>query len=588
MGGLTTTTYGIAGVNSTVTTTRSNQVSTTILKDPFGQVVEVDAPDGSRTTTTYDGYQIYVSIQPSSGTPQARSFYYDALGRLTSKNEPETNMQTYGGFNALNQPTVVKEAYGTIDARIRTLAFDGFGRLTSMANGSDNLLYTYTGPNLTFASRTVGGQTVSQTFAYNGVGGRLSSETTIQPGLTTDIGYTYDPTGRLTGLSYPSGRAVGYGYDALDRVTSITNNGAALVSNITFDDWGNRYQTIFASTSQDTWVADLTGTRLDTWSIGYVGGGSSKGYQYDNATNILKTAGEWTTLIHDKLGRLTEADGFGIKTAHTYDAFGNAITHTATANGSPVPPAFNNFVFDPLVNNQIPGQEKNQALTGWNTNLRGEATLVGTATSSGTVLGLGWDGLGLVKSVMWNGGNQNFLYAPSGMRVSLTDAVTSANNRKYAYTTQGLLLGEYVNATGTPSWKRDVVYLGSQAIAEIDANGVHELHSDHLGSPRLITKGSGTWASSDNGKVDGTLAYGPYGEALSSTGYVPLTGYTGHVQTDTSGLIYMRGRYYSPAWHAFVNSDQGVDQNSLNQRAYSCREPVYGDGSEWDDFSKDY
>ena len=99
-----------------------------------------------------------------------------------------------------------------------------------------------------------------------------------------------------------------------------------------------------------------------------------------------------------------------------------------------------------------------------------------------------------------------------------------------------------MNTTGTPSWKRDVVYLGSQPIAEIDANGVHELHSDHLGSPRLITKGAGTWASGSDGSVDSTQAYGPYGELMSQTGYVPLTGYTGHMQTDVSGLIYMRGR----------------------------------------------
>ena len=127
------------------------------------------------------------------------------------------------------------------------------------------------------------------------------------------------------------------------------------------------------------------------------------------------------------------------------------------------------------------------------------------------------------------------------------------------------------------AWRRDVVYLGSQAVAEIDANGVHELHSDHLGSPRLITKGAGTWASSLIGTAEATQAYGPYGELLSQTGsYLPTTGYTGHLQTDASGLIYMRGRYYSPAWHAFVNSDQGADSGQWNQRAYVGGSPFMG------------
>ena len=569
VGGGTTMSYSASGIYSLATTILSNQISSTTWTDPLGQVVEMDAPGGTITKATYDGggHRVSLTITPITGTAQIRTWFYDALGRLTTKTEPETNTQVYGAFNALNQPTSVTEAYGTLDRRDRTLTYDSFGRMLSMTSSTDSLTNTYTGPNLTSASRTVGGVTVSQSFAYNGAGGRLSSETTTQPGLTTTIGYAYDALGRLQTLTYPDNRAVGYGYDALSRINNITNNGAPLVSSIQFDDWGNSYQTIFASTSQDTWAADLTGTRLNTWSISYPGGGSSNVYQYNDTTNILKTAGEWT-LTHDNLGHLTEADGFGIKTAHTYDAYGNAITHTATANGNPVPPTFNNFVFNPLVDNQIPGQDKNQVLTGWNTSKRGEATLVGAATSGSTVLGLGWDGLGLVKSIAWNAGNQSFLYAPSGMRVSLSDAMTNANNRKYAYTAQGLLLGEYVNTTGTPSWKRDVVYLGSRAIAEIDVNGVHELHSDHLGSPRLITNGTGS--------VEGTQAYGPYGELMSQTGYVPLTGYTGHVQTDASGLIYMRGRYYSPAWHAFVNSDQGVDPNTWNQRAYVGGGPFMG------------
>ena len=38
-------------------------------------------------------------------------------------------------------------------------------------------------------------------------------------------------------------------------------------------------------------------------------------------------------------------------------------------------------------------------------------------------------------------------------------------------------------------------------------------------------------------------------------------------------LIYMKGRFYSPAWHCFLNSDQGADPNSLNQYAYAGGNP---------------
>jgi RHS repeat-associated protein len=109
--------------------------------------------------------------------------------------------------------------------------------------------------------------------------------------------------------------------------------------------------------------------------------------------------------------------------------------------------------------------------------------------------------------------------------------------------------------------------MSSSWIAEIDGAGVHELHSDHLHTPRVITHGS-------TGAVEGAQTYGPYGELLSAWGYVPLTGYTGHLQTEPNGLIYMKGRFYSPAWHRFLSPDGGADKNQLNQYAYAGGNPM--------------
>jgi RHS repeat-associated protein len=83
-------------------------------------------------------------------------------------------------------------------------------------------------------------------------------------------------------------------------------------------------------------------------------------------------------------------------------------------------------------------------------------------------------------------------------------------------------------------------------------------------------------SSTPKGQIAGQQAFGPYGEEMVGIfngqklpdGYKPLTGYTGHLNEDMTGLIYMKGRYYSPLWHRFINSDQGVDPNSINQFAY--------------------
>jgi RHS repeat-associated protein len=124
------------------------------------------------------------------------------------------------------------------------------------------------------------------------------------------------------------------------------------------------------------------------------------------------------------------------------------------------------------------------------------------------------------------------------------------------------------------------VYAGGAAIAEVGQDGsVFELHCDHLGSPRRVT--DGTPGSPALGQVVGEQAFGPYGESMVGTfngkqfpgGHRPAAGWTGHLNEDPTGLIYMRGRYYSPLWHRFVSSDLGADPKSPNQYAYAGGSP---------------
>lgn len=103
-------------------------------------------------------------------------------------------------------------------------------------------------------------------------------------------------------------------------------------------------------------------------------------------------------------------------------------------------------------------------------------------------------------------------------------------------------------------WKRDISYLGTQEVAEFDANGMHVTHLDHAGSPRMITNASG--------KSESRQKYLPFGETLDQTGPLKTAkGYTNHEQTDSSGLIYMQARFYAPQWHRFTSPDPARDQH---------------------------
>jgi len=311
--------------------------------------------------------------------------------------------------------------------------------------------------------------------------------------------------------------------------------------------------------------------RVSQWAFGPVNGTPEVfPYSYD-AANRLTRAGEWDTLTYDANSRLTHASGFGMENSLVHDAYNNNISSLTTSTGF-VPDSLNNFTFNPIVDNHLPSLSSNGAITQVSEDNFGEITNVGTAIGSQSpALSMTWDSLGRMTSttIGATGAVESHGYAASGLRVSRIDSRDANLNRIYAYTGTGHLLAEYT-AGPTPAWARDVVYLGDLAIAEIDNNGIHELHADHQGTPRVVTGSSGA--------VEGRLAYGPYGELLTGTpyvtGYIPLTGYTGHLQTEPTGLIYMRGRFYSPAWHRFMNSNQGLDPNLINQFGYVFGDPL--------------
>jgi RHS repeat-associated protein len=587
-GVMTTFSYALSGLNTVKTAINS----ATLLKvdattDPFGQTVSQVVSDWQSgayvvvktSAFTYDGAGHLTQAVESdpSGVSQTRTFTYSADGRLTGKMEPETGAQTFSTFNALGLATSVGDG-----VRTRTLAYDGLGRLVSATGVTESLGYTYTGAQLTAASSVSSGQTITQSFTYGSAatGALLAGEGTQTPDFSSSIGYGYTGDGQLHSITYPSGRVVTYGYDTLGRVQTVSQTApggmsGATVATVGYDAaWGLESSLQFASGASSLWTTQADGLHLKQWSIQLPNGTKLDGdrlYNYDASKDNLSQAGEWN-LTHDTRGRLTQASAptlNGYAATYGYDAFDN---NTSASLSGGTPPQAIPFGFPALPKNQTPSTSGGSA-TGWVYDAAGEATNFGAGVGSTPQTGLVWDGLGRLSQVNAPGLTEIEGYAPSGLRVRRDDT-TAGLSRRYAYTSDGLLLGEYTPAVGGGfAWNRDVIYVGSQAIAEADANGVHELHSDHLGTPRVVTTTSGGTAV-----IEGRQAYGAYGETfpVMNSGYQPLTGYTGHVQTDPTGLVYMRGRYYTPIWHRFVNSDQGADPTTFNQMAYVGGSPMMG------------
>ncbi|NOK62788.1 MAG: hypothetical protein GFH25_541290n35 [Chloroflexi bacterium AL-N10] len=100
------------------------------------------------------------------------------------------------------------------------------------------------------------------------------------------------------------------------------------------------------------------------------------------------------------------------------------------------------------------------------------------------------------------------------------------------------------------------------------------LHTDALGSVRHIT--------GEDGSVAGSWRYSPFGEIEATNGDGSLFGYTGEPQDPSSGLTYLRARYYHPALGRFLTPD-AIVPDVLNGQAWNAYAYVYNDPINWVD-----
>ncbi|MEO6325066.1 MAG: RHS repeat-associated core domain-containing protein [Thermoanaerobaculia bacterium] len=158
----------------------------------------------------------------------------------------------------------------------------------------------------------------------------------------------------------------------------------------------------------------------------------------------------------------------------------------------------------------------------------------------------------------------SYAYDGDGNRVSQTiDGVTTA----YAVNAVPKLadvLAETTNgATTTYVYGQDLLY-------SLTASGPHYHHTDALGSTIAVTDATGA--------VEQTFDYDVFGLLRSSTGAGATTRtFTGE-ENDSSGLEYLRARYYDPASGRFLSRDpypmKASDTQTVNRYAYVKNNPM--------------
>jgi RHS repeat-associated protein len=170
-------------------------------------------------------------------------------------------------------------------------------------------------------------------------------------------------------------------------------------------------------------------------------------------------------------------------------------------------------------------------------------------------------------------------------------AVSSAHTLSFAYDEEGRLatttldgvptsydyngtmpMGDWTGTafvTGATETRQHVFGAGGEPLY-LTVNGVSTYsHQDALGSTIALSSAT---AGSTLGKITAEFAYDAFGQPT-----VPVTstfGYAGQRVDPTTGLVYDRARFYSPALGRFYVPDPSGYKGGSNLYAYSGNDPV--------------
>ncbi len=549
---------------------------------PQDEVLTATDQRGVVTTYTYNGFGEPLTLQsPDRGT---WTFAYDAAGRPTTTTDPRGVVATTA-YDAFSRPTSrtfsdagVTGTPAGFEAGTVTHTFtydtcpNGAGRLCGFSDPTGSTAYSY----------NAWGETVGK--AWTGKAG------TPADGVTLSTGYARDPsTGRLTAMTFPSGKVVVWSYGTDGRISGMSYDGQPVVANVqwtafdTLAGWTWPQATGWSGIhSSVAFTYDLDGRPTAIEDL------DERSLVWDNGDRLVGVddpvdASKSQVYGYDSLDRLTSADIGSWGGAHTfgYDAVGNrtALTDTVTNDGW-------QYSYG-LSNNRM---SQRWAVTGGTpgTPLPMSYDAMGNLVNDGLGMSLAYDATGRLTTATKSAAQFTAGYNAQGQRVTKTSTGTSApGTRLYALDETGRPLGVYVVDSGASNGYRveeEYVHLDSWrpvAVVRPDpATGmanpkVFPLLTDHLGTPRKVLDG-------DTGQTRWSWdAKQPFGHELpNETPTSGLTAFTfdlrfpGQRYDHETGLFHNGFRDYHPGLGRYVQSDPLGLEAGWNTYAYGLSSPL--------------
>lgn len=547
----------------------SANVTTALTYDNNANLKTTTAPLGRVTTNSYDKLDRLIQVtNPASGIT---GFAYNARDDLLSVTDPRglvTNY-AYNGLGDLTQLTspdtgVTGHSYDSggnpltrTDARGQTATYghDALNRITSAVHSDQTIGYSYdSGTNGAGRLTGLSDNSGSTAWAYTAQG-RVATRTQVTSGLTRNVGYGYDSSGRLSTVTYPSGVVITYGYTN-GKVTSVTSGSETILSDVLYDPFGPIRGWTWGNASAMARTYDLDG------NLDQLDSGGLKTYAQDDAFRItgiidMADASKSWSYGYDLLDRLTSATRTGLTQDWSYDANGNRLSQTGSAASSYTMAG---------TSNRLSGVSGALSRS-FSYDAAGNATADGSAT-------FGYDGAGRLTSASKGGTSASYAQNTLGQRVRKTvNGVVTI----FCYDESGHLLGEY-EASG--ALIREYVWLGDIPVAVITAGPgtppfhYWSIHTDHLNTPRSVAhpvSGQRVWRWDSAPFGESAPDEDPDGDLSLFT--MPLR-FPGQYADAETGLNYNYFRDYEPQIGRYVQSDPLGLFGGVNTYSYALASPV--------------
>jgi RHS repeat-associated protein len=558
----TTITYESQGRLAGITDALNHQ--TTFAMNSAGQIVSLTDPLSNTTTFNYD-FGDLINAQSALGYSQSR--FVDAGGRVACGADANGTLTRFD-YNAHNQITRITDALNGQT----TFTYDGNGNLLTRTDARGKLT-TWTYDNMNRVLTRTDPLNRPEGFAYD-LNGNLTQWTDRKLQRTT---YTYDALDRRTFVGYATvdGTPPTYAstiqttYDSANRPILVADSSGGTISRVY--DGLNRLTQEATPDGEVSYTYDAAGRR-ETMTIA---GQTAISYGHDDAnrlTSVTQGASS-VTIANDAAGRRTSLTlPNGVVTEYSYDGDSRLIGLTYKRNGVSIGSL--SYVHDPG------GRRTGMGGTYARTNLPQILTNATyddanqISTWSGT--SFTYDGNGNLtndgaRTYTWNARNQ--LAAIEGPIVA-----------SFVYDAFGRRRAKTVGAATT-----GFLYDGQNAVQELSGGSVlanlltglrvdeYYLRTDSAGASNYVVDGLGSTLAltGSNGAVQTEYTFEPFGGG-TTTGTATGSSFVFTArESDGTGLLFYRARYYDPRLQRFLSEDPiGYSNGDATLYTYASNAPT--------------